>query len=454
MDRGFRARALLTGVVLATMLAHAAPGRGATVLRLTPEWRGEPELLDEAAREQLGFPHVTLRLSRDRIVVSSGPGAVALDLGNGNICWHDGYSVPRGVSLHANVAHRVWGMEERSYYDRPLGTLEDVFTRTLREDPMFAEETELSIRSPNETPKLRELESDSMIRFAGEKRAWCAHGRDEIEVPRGAPDLFALYMRHFQGGHPDFLDHLARLSFIPSWLSYRVDSMEQGELRIHVTRLSDDTPLPEFDCDGPLLELPEPAHRVMAFASNLDPQSRKEYLERLEEEGRREFEAGRIFQGFLCALEYQMADSGEKPGWMDDWRDEIEEEPLTHQVTELIESYSNPGNLERKLAAYEELRPKVGERGYLVDTWVGSLRLVSGRVDLAVGLFASAIEANPQLVEAWLGLADVYRKHWDTYHAWVCMQAARGFAPDDSRVEGFTEFEKELEEDFPEFFEP
>jgi hypothetical protein len=106
----------------------------------------------------------------------------------------------------------------------------------------------------------------------------------------------------------------------------------------------------------------------------------------------------------------------------------------------------------RALQLFRRLRKKAGSATLLLDIYAANLHEMLGDSEQAEALFLAALAKNPRLAGVWHDLGLTYFKRFCMGEAWQCWDAGRRACPRHPMFEEQDDREKQLREEYPDFF--
>lgn len=386
-------------------------------------------------------------------------------------------------SLHAEVGRRHVALPSRELgggQRQGAGCAGSAFAALLAEH-------HLSLRSPNRIPTIA-VEvglfrrrpgtlaradvvvqvGDDEVRYRAGDQVLLTHARHGLDAPA---DGFAQLLRYRFGGHPLILAAVARLRFIPRWLSlHAVDSgllpmtlprtlpglRADGEVTLRVGSLrpaSGERPstaglreVVDLDGEEPDDAAISPSGRGAAAAAAGGPGAEPRIADALSL-----MRSGRALQGALRFFELTLeAGADPLPEVAAAMRASADD-----RVTALMASLGgakDAASARHTLATYDVLRGTITGGSPALDAFEAEVRLALGETDEAKRLLGRAIAANPRLTGAYRTLGDVHLAAGDAGRAWRCWELARALCPVHPLLKQPAAFEEMLVALHPEYF--
>lgn len=449
-----RLRHCMARLALGCTLLFAPPtsARADAVFRVEPEIRGVEPGSGVVATEAALTAASTVRLSVSSVLVVGDDSSQWLDFESGQCCLREEGGDLYSYSVTSLVAFREMEIRNREMVAEQVEGRGEAATGAVAAR-VAADETELCMRAPRLGRPLSRGESDEQVYFGHGEKVWSAYSKERIDVlDPDAPELLATYLRFARGGHPDMLDEIARLEYVPRWVSFRTNRLGSAEICLHLSVVANFDPPPPPDCTNvPPGDLGTMA-TLLSSARALDEKDSRTRAAAIEIEATAAFESGNTFAGALCFLEASLMRPMDEVRWADPWNAAVSSDPTFQELMLFFRPPSSDEDARQMVEGIRGMAARMGSRSYLADTWCAGLLYQLGEVAAARSSILAALSANPLLTQAWVDLGDSYWAEWDPFSAAGCFAVAGTIAPDHASVARFIEYEGSLRERYPEYF--
>ena len=251
--------------------------------------------------------------------------------------------------------------------------------------------------------------------------------------------------------HPVVRRRLGEAEFLPSTIRSRT-------LQMDVLVREDWTLRDSAEADIATLELPAGAVRKLAVADGLRDAleaaraaaATPEPVVKLEDYVVAAIAAGRVLDAGLASFE-QLFVTGAHPATLKVHHEELVADTAFRTLVTSMDMSSKEA-CEQSLARLTGLDRTGLEKAWVLDIFIGNMRLALGESEEGRALLLSALKHNPRLVGVWNDLGDSYLRNWAIEDVWRCWSTALALSPDHPMLAAVRVRISDLQEQGPDFF--
>lgn len=280
--------------------------------------------------------------------------------------------------------------------------------------------------------------------------------RSTTGTPISASDAarFVQFLRYTAGGHPLVLDRLAAASDIPA--QFTLSYQEAGGIQTrHYQILAVTMAAPASYDLAPYdrgSSTTDAVDKLLDKVATLQPPAKTVMRDRMQQQAARAFAEQRPLDAMLGATELALMTGELVQPFSPEQTAQLRGDPLVRQVNAAIGAQGKAA-LSAAIPVLQQARWRTTDKGYILTLYEANDRQSLGELAVAKPMFVSVLDANPWLAGAWKDLGDLQFRQFDMAHAWRCWDAGRQIAPTLSIFASVNQFERQLVQQHPEYFQ-
>ncbi|QBG47294.1 tetratricopeptide repeat protein [Verrucomicrobia bacterium S94] len=326
----------------------------------------------------------------------------------------------------------------------------------MQENPMdrVLMEHLFSMRS-GKAAELKRQNRKTEIQISHNAKPLLSYSTNGISAQNQLKAPFFVFLRIRFGIHPDIIDELTTLDYIPEQLIInQYNTGQQEEISLKLTEVSTDARRPERDLQKNRISNPAsvyvPAQKAMQMSrSDYDAACTSLLTRASEHAGEGEMlDAACLFLSAGLATGIQ-----DMPAAFFDWKESIIADP---DVTAMFSALSprSEEEAEKALETLDRLYNKTADGKFTLLIFKANILESLGKPEEATECFIKALGQEPAIVGAWKDLGNIYYNMFNTQEAWTCWDTARALNPQHPFLKEIRELERSLEKQNPGFFPP